>query len=63
MKRLGFEGPAFVSSLLCWMMGFAPCLLLAHPGHYHQDETDEFDFLKANFLHTHGALEWSDDPR
>lgn len=32
----------------------------AHPGHYHPPgETDEFDSLRANFLHLHGALEIS----
>ena len=35
-----------------------PSLLLAHPGHYHPDETDEFDFLRATFLHSHGALDF-----
>jgi len=35
-----------------------PALASAHPGHYHPDETDEFDFLRATFLHTHGTLEY-----
>ncbi len=35
-----------------------PTLLLAHPGHDHPDETDEFDFLRASFLHSHGALDY-----
>jgi uncharacterized membrane protein YuzA (DUF378 family) len=35
-----------------------PSLLLAHPGHYHPDETDEFDMLKSMFLHTHGSFDW-----
>lgn len=35
-----------------------PSLLLAHPGHYHPDETDEFDFLRAMFFHSHGAFDW-----
>ena len=48
-----------VSRLLCGIICFLPSLLLAHPGHYHPDETDEFDFLRATFLHTHGALEIS----
>lgn len=34
-----------------------PSLLLAHPGHYHPGEGDEFDALRANFLHLHGNLE------
>ena len=39
-------------------MGLFPTLLLAHPGHYHPDEADEFDFLRATFLHSHGALDY-----
>ncbi len=30
----------------------------AHPGHYHPDETDEFDFLRAMFFHSHGSLDY-----
>lgn len=30
---------------------------LAHPGHYHPGEEDEFDALRANYLHLHGNLE------
>jgi hypothetical protein len=37
---------------------FFPSLLLAHPGHYHPDETDEFDFLRATFFHSHGGLDY-----
>ncbi len=37
---------------------FFPSLLFAHPGHYHPDETDEFDFFRATFLHSHGALDF-----
>ena len=33
-------------------------MLFAHPGHYHPDETDEFDFLRTSFLHSHGALDY-----
>jgi hypothetical protein len=57
------------SSLLqrCKMTALFHALLLgftsmasAHPGHYHPpDETDEFDMLRANFLHLHGMLEIS----
>ncbi len=32
-------------------------MLLAHPGHYHPDETDEFDFMRATFFHSHGSLD------
>jgi hypothetical protein len=35
-----------------------PSLLHAHPGHYHPDETDEFDFLRATFFHSHGAMDY-----
>lgn len=34
-----------------------PSIALAHPGHYHPGEEDEFDALRANFLHLHGTLE------
>ena len=34
-----------------------PALASAHPGHYHPEEHDEFDALRANFLHLHGNLE------
>lgn len=34
-----------------------PSLAMAHPGHYHPGEEDEFDAMRANFLHLHGALE------
>ena len=45
--------PRLLSASLCLL----PSVLLAHPGHYHPDETDEFDFLKATFFHSHGALD------
>lgn len=32
--------------------------LQAHPGHYHPDETDEFDTMRAMFLHSHGSLDY-----
>ena len=43
----------FVSFIVC----FFPSLLLAHPGHYHPDEVDEFDFFRATVFHSHGALD------
>lgn len=46
--------PRWVSAFI----GLFPSLLLAHPGHYHPDETDEFDFLRATFLHPHGTLDY-----
>ena len=36
-----------------------PALVMAHPGHYHPGEEDEFDALRADYLHLHGALEIS----
>ncbi len=46
------------SRLLCTAACLFPSLLMAHPGHSHPDETDEFDFLRANFFHLHGALDY-----
>jgi len=43
---------------ICAAACLCPALLLAHPGHYHPDETDEFDFLRATFFHSHGALDY-----
>jgi len=34
-----------------------PSLAVAHPGHFHPGEEDEFDAIRANFLHLHGSLE------
>lgn len=34
-----------------------PTLLLAHPGHYHPGETDEFDAIRSTFLHSHGGFD------
>jgi len=59
MKKFRFDWQPLFSRLLCWSVCLSPSLLLAHPGHYHPDETDEFDFLRATFFHTHGALELS----
>ena len=36
-----------------------PTLAMAHPGHFHPGEEDEFDALRASFLHLHGAWEIS----
>lgn len=49
-SRLIRRLPAFALFLL-------PSLALAHPGHYHPGEEDEFDALRASFLHLHGSLE------
>ena len=34
-----------------------PAIAAAHPGHYHPDEEDEFDQLRADYFHLHGYLE------
>ena len=46
--------PRWISAAAC----FVPALLSAHPGHYHPDETDEFELLRATFLHSHGGLDY-----
>jgi hypothetical protein len=46
--------PRFIARLLV----FLPALALAHPGHYHPPgEEDEFDQMRADWLHLHGPLE------
>jgi hypothetical protein len=48
------------TALLTLVLGLLTALpALAHPGHYHPGEEDEFDALRANYLHLHGALEIS----
>ena len=47
-----------VVRLFCTAACFLPSLLMAHPGHYHPDETDEFDFFRGTFFHTHSAVEY-----
>lgn len=59
MNQLRIVSPTLILKPLCWILCLLPSVLLAHPGHYHPDETDEFDFLRATFFHTHGALELS----
>ena len=37
---------------------FVPVIALGHPGHYHPaGEDDEFDQLRADWLHLHGYVE------
>lgn len=43
--------------LLLAFVLFVPSILAAHPGHYHPDEEDEFDQLRADYFHLHGYLE------
>jgi hypothetical protein len=41
-------------------LGLLPAIAAAHPGHYHPPgEDDEFDQLRADWLHLHGWLELS----
>lgn len=53
-----FQWPPSATRLLGAAACLFPSLLLAHPGHYHPDETDEFDFLRATFFHSHGAMDY-----
>jgi hypothetical protein len=48
----------FVTRMMGLAVCFFPTLLLAHPGHYHPDETDEFDMIRSMFLHSHGIFDW-----
>ena len=46
--------PRFIARLFA----FLPAIALAHPGHYHPPgEEDEFDQMRADWLHLHGPLE------
>ena len=47
-----------VSRVLATGACLIPAVLSAHPGHYHPDENDEFDFLRTTFFHSHGALDY-----
>ena len=47
-----------IPRLIALLFAFLPTLALAHPGHYHPPgEEDEFDQLRADYLHLHGPLE------
>ncbi len=48
----------WITPLLVSMIYFTPSLLMAHPGHHHPDEADEFDSFRATFLHSHGMLDY-----
>jgi hypothetical protein len=40
------------------IVAFLPAIAIAHPGHYHPPgEEDEFDQLRADYLHVHGYFE------
>jgi hypothetical protein len=48
----------WLSGLMAAAILLLPAIASAHPGHYHPPgEADEFDALRANFLHLHGHLE------
>jgi hypothetical protein len=50
--------PTVLATLSAGFLAVLPAL--AHPGHYHPPgEEDEFDALRADYLHLHGALEIS----
>ena len=58
MKARNFRSAVgFCRTLLTTGLLLLPSLALAHPGHYHPGEEDEFDAMRANFLHLHGSLE------
>jgi hypothetical protein len=47
-----------IPRLVARLLAFLPALAAAHPGHYHPPgEDDEFDQLRADYLHLHGPLE------
>ncbi|MCW1884118.1 hypothetical protein OKA04_05210 [Luteolibacter flavescens] len=47
--------------LLSGLLAFLPAIAAAHPGHYHppgeEDEFDQLDKLRADWLHLHGWVE------
>jgi len=46
--------------LLFGLLAMLPAIVAAHPGHYHPPgEEDEFEQLRADWLHLHGWLEIS----
>lgn len=53
-----FPWYSLFSRFFCAVFCLFPSVLLAHPGHYHPDETDEFDFFASTVAHSHGALDW-----
>ncbi len=52
-----FLGSRAIGRILCTLSCLFPSLLIAHPGHYHPDEVDEFDLFRAAVFHPHGALD------
>jgi len=56
LDRSSFFALGVSRAFLTLLFSF-PTVLLAHPGHYHPDETDEFDFFQATFFHSHGVFD------
>lgn len=47
-----------LAALSASLLAFLPAIAAAHPGHYHPPgEDDEFDQLRADWLHLHGYTE------
>jgi len=65
LQPMPFMNPSNLSGIrkkchLAVLAVFAfPALVMAHPGHHHPGEEDEFDALRSNWLHLHGAWEIS----
>ncbi len=57
MKTLSSSTSRALTVLTGASLSLLPALASAHPGHYHPGEEDEFDTIRANFLHLHGSLE------
>jgi hypothetical protein len=53
-----FPWSPLLNRLLCAVFCLFPSVLLAHPGHYHPDETDEFDFFTSAVAHSHGVFDF-----
>jgi len=49
--------PHVIGKFLAAGIYLIPALALAHPGHFHPGEEDEFDAIRSEFLHLHGNLE------
>ena len=47
-----------VTACVAAAVSFFPSMALAHPGHAHPDETDEFDFFLSQVFHSHGLLDY-----
>lgn len=48
--------PHLRAALCCWLATWS--VSLAHPGHYHPPgEDDEFNALRADWIHLHGWVE------